>query len=268
MLTDEQTAQFELDGLLPLPRTVPAATVVSMRDRLWAFLSIMHGRKQDDSTTWGPIEGRVGFKTLMRAGAFDSLSEYLSDPITDLLGTAWKPPAHWGHPLVTFPEPETQWAIPARRWHVDSSRWSTGALPGLVAFTVLDEVHPRGGGTLVMAGSHHLTWQLCRQAGGFMKTGEMKAALAARHSWFADLWRAPIADADQLRRYLDDGDLIEGTRVRVVELCGEPGDVVLMNQRMLHVAAPNTLGTPRMMLSDFISRTPDPAEEEAGRAHL
>jgi len=28
---------------------------------------------------------------------------------------------------------------------------------------------------------------------------------------------------------------------------------VLMNQRVLHVAAPNALTTPRMMLSDFIT---------------
>ncbi|GAA2759352.1 phytanoyl-CoA dioxygenase family protein [Actinopolymorpha rutila] len=257
MLTDEQMAQFELHGLLPLPRTVPMAEAQAMRDRLWAFLSFTHGRRSDDPATWEPIEGRTGFKTLMRTGAFDGLSAYLSEPITDLLGTTWAPPAHWGHPLVTFPDPDQQWAIPARRWHVDSTQWSTGAVPGVVAFTFLDEVRPRGGGTLVMAGSHRLTWQLCLQAGGFMKTNSMKAVLADRHSWFADLWREPVTGEDQLRRYLDEGADIEGTHVRVVELCGRPGDVVLMNQRMLHVAAPNTLDTPRMMLSDFITRNPD-----------
>ncbi|MFD2081747.1 Phytanoyl-CoA dioxygenase (PhyH) [Actinopolymorpha cephalotaxi] len=261
MLTDEQTARFESDGLLPLPQAVPATTALAMRDRLWAFLSIMHGRRHDDPTTWSAIEGRVGFKTLMRAGAFDGLSEHLSEPVTDLLGTAWKPPAHWGHPLVTFPNLQAQWAIPARNWHVDSTQWSTGPIPGVVAFTFLNEVRPRGGGTLVMAGSHHLTWELCRQAGGFMKTSTMKAVLAERHSWFADLWREPVTGEQQLRRYLDEGDVVEGTHLRVVELCGRPGDVVLMNQDMLHVAAPNTLDTPRMMLSDFITRIPD---EEPG----
>lgn len=265
MLTDEQTAQFELYGLVPLPQTVPAATALAMRDCLWAFLSTVHGRKHEDPTTWKPIEARTGFKTLMRAAAFDGLIEYLSEPITDLLGTAWNPPAHWGHPLVTFPNPTEHWAIPARRWHVDSTQWSTGPLPGLVAFTFLDEVRPRGGGTLVMAGSHRLTWQLCSQAGGFMKTSSMKAVLAERHSWFADLWHEPVADEDPLRRYLDDGADIGGTHVRVVELCGRPGDVVLMNQRMLHVAAPNTLDTPRMMLSDFITRIPD---EEPGNDYV
>jgi hypothetical protein len=60
-------------------------------------------------------------------------------------------------------------------------------------------------------------------------------------------------DGDQLRRYLDDGAVVEGTHIRVAELCGQPGDVVLMNQRVLHVTAPNALAKPRMMLSDFIT---------------
>jgi ectoine hydroxylase-related dioxygenase (phytanoyl-CoA dioxygenase family) len=221
---------------------------------LWAYLSDAHGRRCDDPSTWQPLDGQTGFKTLMRTGAFDGLGEYLAAPITGLLGAGgWNRPAHWGHPLVTFPAPDRRWAIPAGGWHVDSHQWSTGPLPGLVVFTFLDEVSSRGGGTLVMPGSHRLTWQLCRRAGGFMKTGEMKSVLAGRHSWFADLWREPVGDADQLSRFLDDGITVDDTHVRVVELCGRPGDVVLMNQRVLHVAAPNTRPTPRMMLSDFIA---------------
>lgn len=254
MLTHQQVTEFKEHGLLQLPRTVPAATALAMRDRLWGFLSAMHGRKQDDPTTWKAIEGRTGFKLLMRTGAFDELSNYLAEPISDLLGPGvWNPPAHWGHPLVTFPNPDREWAMPATGWHVDSTQWSTGEIPGLVAFTFLDEVLPRGGGTLVMPGSHRITWQLCQRAGGFMKTGEMKAILAGEYAWFADLWRESSTDTDQLRRYVGHGIVVEGTHVQVTELCGQPGDVVLMNQRVLHVAAPNVLKSPRMMLSDFIT---------------
>jgi ectoine hydroxylase-related dioxygenase (phytanoyl-CoA dioxygenase family) len=254
MLTRLQVSEFEQQGLLRLPQTVPAATALAMRDRLWAFLSVMHGRRQDDPTTWKALDGRTRFKELMRTGAFDELSEHLAGPVAGLLGPGdWNPPAHWGHPLVTFPDPGRGWAIPATGWHVDSHQWSAGEVPGLVAFTFLGEVLPRGGGTLVMPGSHRLTWQLCQRAGGFMSTGEMRSVLAGEHAWFADLWRGPVTDRDQLRRYLDDGAVVEGTRVRVAELCGQPGDVVLMNQRVLHVAAPNALAAPRMMLSDFIA---------------
>jgi ectoine hydroxylase-related dioxygenase (phytanoyl-CoA dioxygenase family) len=125
-----------------------------------------------------------------------------------------------------------------------------------VVFTFLDEVAARGGGTLVMPGSHRVTWQVCQRSGGFMRTRDIKAALAGEHSWFADLWRVPVTDTRQLSRYLDDGTVIDGTHVRVAELCGQPGDVVLMNQRVLHVAAPNARTTPRMMLSEFINLIP------------
>jgi ectoine hydroxylase-related dioxygenase (phytanoyl-CoA dioxygenase family) len=254
MLTRLQVSEFGQQGLLRLPQMVPTATALAMRDRLWAFLSAMHGRRQDDPATWRVLDGRTHFKVLMRTGAFDELREHLAEPVTDLLGEGtWDPPEHWGHPLVTFPHPGREWAIPATGWHVDSHQWSTGEVPGIVAFTFLDEVLPRGGGTLVMPGSHRVTWQLCQRAGGFMRTGEMKSVLAGEHAWFAGLWREPVTDRDQLRRYLDDGAVVEGTRVRVAELCGQPGDVVLMNLRVLHVAAPNALTTPRMMLSDFIT---------------
>ncbi len=258
MLTHQHIADFEQQGLLHLPQMVPAAKALTMRDRLWDFLSVHHGRLQDDPTTWKVIEGRTGFKALMRAGAFDALSDHLVEPVTDLLGSgAWNPPEHWGHPLVTFPNPHQEWSIPATGWHVDSHRWSTGAIPGLVAFTFLDEVRSKGGGTLVMPGSHRLTWRLCQRAGGFTKTGDMKATLAHQHSWCADLWREARTGKDQLRRYLDDGAIVDGIQVRVAELCGQPGDVVLMNPRVFHATAPNTRDSPRMMLSDFIDRCTD-----------
>lgn len=254
MLTHPQVAEFEQQGLIRLPRTVPAATALAMRDRLWAFLSVMHGRQHDDPATWKQLDGRTHFKVLMRTGAFDELSEYLAGPATDLLGPGgWHPPEHWGHPLVTFPNPGGQWTLPAGGWHVDSHQWSTGKVPGLVAFTFLGEVPPRGGGTLVIPGSHHLTWRLCQRAGGFMRTGDMKSVLADEHSWFAGLFREPVTDAGRLRRHLGDGAVVDGTRVHVAELCGQPGDVVLMNQRVLHVAAPNILAAPRMILADFIA---------------
>ena len=125
MLTRLQISEFERQGLLCLPQTVPMATALAMRDRLWAFLSVMHGRWHDDPATWKAIEGRTRFKILMRAGAFDELSEHLAEPVTGLLGPdGWNRPAHWGHPLVTFPDPGPGWAIPATGWHVDSHQWS------------------------------------------------------------------------------------------------------------------------------------------------
>jgi ectoine hydroxylase-related dioxygenase (phytanoyl-CoA dioxygenase family) len=60
--------------------------------------------------------------------------------------------------------------------------------------------------------------------------------------------------ADQQDEFRTTGLLrLEGARVgRVVELTGEPGDVVVMHSDCFHAAAPNRLAEPRMMLTGMI----------------
>jgi hypothetical protein len=58
---------------------------------------------------------------------------------------------------------------------------------------------------------------------------------------------------------------VDGVEVRVVELCGEPGDVVLMNPRCLHAAAPNAGASPRLMQSDFPGSEAAPGHRQQDR---
>lgn len=46
-----------------------------------------------------------------------------------------------------------------------------------------------------------------------------------------------------------EGDLVDGVDVRVVELTGEPGDLVVMHPWLLHNISMNVADTPRMMTS-------------------
>jgi hypothetical protein len=73
------------------------------------------------------------------------------------------------------------------------------------------------------------------------------------HPWLRDLWKAD-GDTDRIHRYLTAGAVIDGVHVRVEELTGEPGDAVIVHPRLLHVVAPNSLHTPRMMLLQFLHR--------------
>jgi ectoine hydroxylase-related dioxygenase (phytanoyl-CoA dioxygenase family) len=222
---------------------------------LWSFLATRHDRHREKPETWTAIAGRTGLQSLTRAGAFDALRAELTPYVDSLLGPqAWKQPKHWGHPLITFPSTGAQWQIPTTGWHVDSHQWSSGAVPGLVAFTFVAQVQPHGGGTLIVSGSHHLTWELCRRSGGFIRTSDLKTALAAKDPWFGDLWAGTASDVLVETIGVARGAVVDGTAVRVVELCGEPGDVVLMNPRCLHAPGPNTGTSPRLMLSDFLDR--------------
>ena len=63
----------------------------------------------------------------------------------------------------------------------------------------------------------------------------------------------PDDDGDRIQRYMNDGTIIDGVPLRVVELTGEPGDVIVMHSDTFHAAAPNRLTEPRMMLTEMIS---------------
>src|SRR5207237_1936970 len=56
--------------------------------------------------------------------------------------------------LFTLPNADV-WTLPPG-WHTDSPRLASGQSPGVQLFAFLDHVEPRGGGTLVVAGSHRL----------------------------------------------------------------------------------------------------------------
>jgi hypothetical protein len=83
----------------------------------------------------------------------------------------------------------------------------------------------------------------------------VKAHLSTVHPWLRDLWKAG-RDADPIHCYLTAGAVIDGVPVRVEELTGEPGGAVSMHPRLLHVVAPNSLHTPRIMLLQFLDRRP------------
>jgi hypothetical protein len=83
----------------------------------------------------------------------------------------------------------------------------------------------------------------------------VRTSLAA-HPWLRGLWK-PGDDGDRIQRYMNDGTIIDGVPLRVIELTGEPGDVILMHSDTFHAAAPNRLTEPRMMLTEIISPQPN-----------
>jgi ectoine hydroxylase-related dioxygenase (phytanoyl-CoA dioxygenase family) len=159
-------------------------------------------------------------------------------------------------PLVTFAVPGAQWTVPSAGWHVDSYG-PEHDLPGVTVFVFLAPVAERGGGTVVLSGSHQLFNRHIATTGTW-RPAEVKAALASRHPWLRDLWSedrgaAPIA--------IGDGAMLDGVQVRVRELTGHAGEVVLMHPRTLHTPAPNGLPAPRMMLVEIVGRHVKPANQ-------
>ena len=120
----------------------------------------------------------------------------------------------------------------------------------LVVFAHLAPVAPRGSGTLVIVGSYQLATPAGPQAGNARSAHTSENASANVASMFLRLaerrWRYRPRP-----RYLVEGAVIDGVHVQIEELTGEPGDVVIMNPRLLHMVAPKQ-PSPRMMLLQFL----------------
>ncbi|GAA3923121.1 hypothetical protein Aau02nite_31810 [Amorphoplanes auranticolor] len=202
--------------MLRLPGAIPGPEAAAMVDRIWDHLHRSHGVIRDRRQTW-PAGQITGLRAVTDTPEFQALgSATVRGALDDLLRAGrWQPPRRWGRLLGTFPSPGRQWTLPdGAAWHNDFVPLQPGpALRAVQLFTILHDLPARGGGTLVVTGSHHLVTRY-------------------------------ITGTEGTR--IDDVDL------RVVELSGRPGDVFVMHCDTLHAAAPNSHEEPRMMATTIV----------------
>ncbi len=223
-----------------------------MADALWRDLGrrfAVDRRRPDTWTTSQPAQ----FQDLQRSGAFSAMdSPDLSRVADAFLGAGrWEQPRSWGQPLVTFPT--GAWDVPHQNWHLDlPANASLDELEMIRVFTFLEPVRPRGGGTLYVAGSHRVVIDRGRQAapGSRLRSSEIRALLQRDEPWFTALFGP--GGGDRVRRFMTEGACIEGARVQVEEMTGEPGDLIVMHPATFHTIAPNGLDRPRMMLAQTL----------------
>jgi hypothetical protein len=250
-LTPEQLDEFDRRGVMRLPGFYPKADIELMADRLWADLETRYGVRRDRTESW-TVASPTHFQALKRAGAFSALgSPKLFDLADALLGVgAWDKPARWGGPLVTFPTQAPSLARPP--WHLDiGGVHRLNPLPILRVFTFLEPAAPHGGGTLYVAGSHRLAIEIERARGGPVRSAQVRDRLRAEHPWFAGLLATPTTG---LRALIDVEARIGAHTVRLEEMTGAPGDLIVMHPAILHGTAHNALDRPRIMLTEWIWR--------------
>lgn len=252
-----QRDQFLAEGVLHVPGVIPNATIEAMADRLWAALARQHGVVRDRPETW--TKERPGqFSDLRRSGAFAGmLSADLAALLDEIFGEGgWERPAHCGQPLVTFPTGQAAWSVPGAAWHLDIT-------PGQVLepwpeyvriFTFLAPLAPGGGGTAYVSGSHRVVMEFMSELRGRVRSATITEALKRESSWIAAL--CSPGDDDRRTRILQTGAKVRGAHLRVGEMIGQPGDVVLMHPATLHAPAPNGASTPRLMLAESIYAKP------------
>ena len=152
MLTDEARRSFFEDGFVQLPGAVSPTDVAHMRERLWRMLE-HRGAARDDPSTWSPAQA-THLQNMRKRDADPHDSPVVVEALDEVFGAGgWTTKPHWGQALVTFPTP-APWRLPARPWHLDHPYVQPAdGISGANLFLFVDDVEPRGGGTLVLRGS-------------------------------------------------------------------------------------------------------------------
>ena len=155
-----------------------------------------------------------------------------------------------------FPESREQWDVPHQAWHLDYP--AARSLPGLFAvriFTCLATLTPGGGGTVFVAGSHRLVENLARNENAeLLKSADARNALIRTCSWVKELCSRDSADG-RVQRFIESSEVFGDVKLRVIEMTGEPGDVLLTHPLLLHAPAKNCASVPRMVLSSTVYRS-------------
>ena len=247
--------RFAEEGVVELRGAFSAAEAAAMRSVIWDDFEERTGLRRDDPATWpagGPdfhlrsLKGLPVFEPVLR-------NDGMRAALDGILGT-WVPPKRRSlRLLVTFPSPGP-WVMPVG-WHFDGSfERSTVPVRWVQLWALLDRVEPCGGGTLLLAGSHRL---VDRYGRGPLPdahrpgSGVNWARFMAHHALLRELAQGGSVERPGRER-IDRAEDVDGVPVRVIEVCGDPGDVFLSHGDTFHCVSPNTSSRLRLMMTCFV----------------
>jgi hypothetical protein len=249
-LKQSEIEQFARDGYVVVRSAFAREDADAMQDDWWRELLELYGIRRDDRSTWHqPLRDLRGAKVSPMQTKIQT--PRVRGAISDLLGSdSWNWPKNWGRAIATFPK-DVAWDVPTSVWHSDGLyEQHHPRMSAVFAFTFIGAVAPGSGGTLVLSGSPRLLehWEAELLRGPRRTDGTAQRDWFNRaHPWLAALTGAAPSPADRRAMFMTEGAEIDGIALRVVELTGEPGDMVLCHPTIVHAASPNCGMWPRMM---------------------
>ncbi|WP_437605138.1 phytanoyl-CoA dioxygenase family protein [Sorangium sp. So ce834] len=192
--------------------------------------------KQFDHVAPFNVTGQIS-QRLRHQAAFDEvIPDDLVHFVHELAGFKLGPQPH-PQILVTPPQ-KFEWDVPCLGWHLDVNSPSRDVLPGIQIFVLLDDIPPRGGATLAIAGSHRL-----HSAKG---SSPVSAHQALRED---PVCSALFLSTESNRARFLTPQSVNGVPVQIIEMCGKAGDVYVMDMRILHAPSINASKSARLMLT-------------------
>jgi len=240
---------FQTHGWMRVPAAFSAADAAAMRDAVGRALEGA-GIHRDRPSSW-TTERPIHLQHLKTDPVFQAVrSARLRAAIDAVLeGQPYDEPKSAGAFFLTFPS-AGHWSVPASGWHVDANYLSALAPPaGVRTHALFGDVGPRGGGTLLVSGSHRLVhkWFKEHPPPQNARSGELRLLLRD-HPYIRDLHMEGDAET-RIARFMDRVEAVDSIPLQVVENTGAAGDVILLHPLVLHVAAPNARTEPRFLLS-------------------
>jgi hypothetical protein len=211
------------------------------------------GIVEDDPSTWTRrCDGAIATRRLRHTGRFAAV---VAAPVRALLDEVFGP-GGWSEPsparaLVTPPCRDPSWTVPTGfhfDFPFDRPAWPG---PGLLLFSFLADCEAGGGGTCVVPGTHRLVDAFLAAHADLPVDRRFGAFLRRQGEWLRQLVNDADADPARTARCFE-GAEVGGVPLRVLELTGRAGDVIVTHGYTLHSPAPNTSTRMRLMLSTGI----------------
>lgn len=237
MTLDESAKKTFFDtGVLKLPRFVSQKVVYNAREKILAELvrlNLKVGKKLSSSKFQNlPIFQQTTHLSQMIKGGIEIERLFFNEllvKIEALVGTKLRPALLNPQVLLSFPHKQV-WSLKQLNWHLDLKPPINDEIPGVQAFILIDDVQPRGGATLALAGSHRLHY--------------IRSGYNAH-----EIFRTNADFISHPEKFLIP-QLINDTQIQIIEMCGHGGDVYLMDLRILHSPSINSSRKMRMMTTN------------------
>lgn len=233
---DERARQaWEQDGVLKITGLIPQEWFINLRKRVVEML----GSPPESPQAWPNLESGL-LKPIGRDKQCVPLEiEAVKDAVDSLIGKKWEYPQTGGGWFANAPRQlEKQHSpkielVPRGTWHWDG-RPDLHASECLWLFTPVTEMLPHSGGTWLVAGSARIVLDFYAKLPPEQKRKPTKLA----KKWFTDdhEWFNVLNSGETLTQPNQTGD-----SVRLLNVSGQPGEVVLMKSFTIH-SAPEYIG--------------------------
>lgn len=250
-------------GFVRLPGMIAVEETQELHALLWKEYARLHGIRHKDLESWSAgrkqdlrLYGPPPLR-LAQSAAFKTLQHRLCEVAASMFGPLGSRLRGKATLFVDCPSLGGHWCVPFG-WHTDVQVIPADPWPRFVyMFVFLDDVGPCGGSTMLLSGSTrrmHLMSEAVPVGGH-----NFKEMLAQEDVWFSELFglgghqgesHATCEETSTLRtrRLMKKEVLSAGVPLRIEELTGRRGDLLLWDPRALHSASVNASSRPRSVL--------------------